>query len=73
MNTKQFVKEVNALRLANKGKWYTWHGEVNERVVGIKGYGTWLQVFRVAGKPSQANNMERSVSEFKADLTKAVE
>ena len=47
LNTIDFVKTLNALRLQNKGKWYTWVGTVNNKTVQIKGYGTWIQIFRV--------------------------
>ena len=47
LNTIDFVKTLNALRLQNKGKWYNWVGTVNNKTVQIKGYGTWIQIFRV--------------------------
>ena len=49
MDTQDFIKTVNSLRLENKGKWYTFVGVVNDKSVVIKAYGTWLQVFKVDG------------------------
>ena len=48
LNTIDFVKTLNTLRLQSKGKWYTWEGTVNNKTVQIKAYGTWLQIFKVA-------------------------
>ena len=49
LNTIDFVKTLNTLRLQNKGKWYTYAGTVNNKTVQIKAYATWLQVFKVDG------------------------
>ena len=49
LNTVDFVKTLNTLRLQNKDKWYTWVGTVNNKTVQIKAYGTWLQIFKVDG------------------------
>ena len=72
MNTLEFVKTVNALRLANKNKWYVLAGTVNGCNFELKGYGTWLQVMRVGGC-NAANCMEQSVSEFKQHLKTVAE
>ena len=49
LNTIDFVKILNTLRLQSKGNWYTWSGTVNNKTVQIKGYATWLQIFKVDG------------------------
>lgn len=49
LNTVDFVKALNTLRLQNKGRWYTWSGTVNNKTVQIKAYATWLQIFKVEG------------------------
>jgi hypothetical protein len=72
LNTIDFVKTLNTLRLQNKGKWYTWSGTVNNKTVQIKAYGTWLQLFFVDGLQC-GNCADRIVKEFKNDLTSAVE
>lgn len=71
MNTQDFVKEINSLRLANKGKWYTWQGVVNGKDVSLKGYNTWLQILRVNGLQC-GNCADRSIKAFKSDLSEAV-
>ena len=72
LNTIDFVKTLNTLRLQNKDKWYTWSGTVNNKTVQIKAYGTWLQLFFVGGLQC-GNCADRIVKEFKNDLTSAVE
>lgn len=73
MKTKEFVRTVNSLRLANKNKWYTLQGSVNGCNFEIKGFGTWLQVISVNGI-NCANCMNQSVAEFKQHLeTVAIE
>ena len=72
MNTLDFVKTVNKLRLDNKNKWYTLTGTVNGCNFEIKGFGTWLQVMRVAGC-NAPNCMEQSITEFKQHLKTVAE
>lgn len=72
MNTLDFVKTINKLRLANKDKWYTLTGTVNGCNFEMKGFGTWLQVMNVNGI-NYANCMEQSVTEFKHHLKTAAE
>ena len=71
MNTLEFVKTVNALRLANKNKWYYWQGTVNGKDVSLKGFGTWLQIFDVNGW-NCANAMEQKVGRYKQHLENMV-
>ena len=72
LNTADFIKTVNTLRLQNKGKWYVWQGTVNNKTVQLKGFNTWLQLFFVAGLQC-GNCADRSVKDFKNDLSSAVE
>ena len=67
MNTQEFIKTANALRLENKGKWYQWQGEVNGKQMALKGYGTWVQRLS-AGSVLYSSNMDMSVKEFKEFL-----
>ena len=71
MNTSEFVKEINALRLQNKGKWYVWQGIVNNKQVVLKGYATWLQVLKVDGLMIPTVS-DMSVKDFKEILLNAV-
>ncbi len=68
LNTIDFVKTLNTLRLQNKGKWYTWVGTVNNKTVQIKGYATWLQVFKIDGFIVPTCS-DISVSDFKKLLS----
>lgn len=72
MTTQDFVKQVNTLRLANKNRWYSWQGIVNNKTIVIKGFNTWLQLFIVDGLQC-GNCADRSVKDFKSDLASAVE
>ena len=72
MTTQDFIKEINALRLANKNRWYSWQGVVNNKTVVIKGFNTWLQLLLVDGLQC-GNCADRSVKDFKNDLASAVE
>lgn len=44
-----FVKTINQLRLQHKNNWYAWRGRVAGKDVEVKGFNTWLQIFRVDG------------------------
>ena len=68
MNTQEFIKTVNTLRLENKSSWYQWCGEVNNRNVSLKGYGTWVQRLKV-DDTIHSGNMDVSVKEFKEFLS----
>ena len=72
LNTVDFLKTINSLRLQNKGKWYVWQGTVNNKTVQLKGFNTWLQLFIVDGLQC-GNCADRSVKDFKNDLASAVE
>ena len=67
MNTQEFIKTINALRLENKGQWYQWQGVVNGKQVTLKGYSTWMQRLNVDGI-SHSSGMDISVREFKEFL-----
>jgi len=70
LSIDEFIKEINILRLKNKNNWYQWTGTVDGKKVKIKGYKTWLQIFKVSGIDN-SNPMERNVKQFKDDLQKA--
>ena len=69
--TQEFIKTVNASRLENKGCWYQWCGEVNNRDVSLKGYSTWVQRLKV-DDTIHSGNMDVSVKEFKEFLSVCV-
>ena len=67
MDYEDFINHINVMRRRNKDKWYHWVGSVERKTVIIKGYGTWLQIFKV-DSIDYSNPMERNVGEFKDDL-----
>lgn len=67
MNTQEFVKTINTLRLENKNKWYQWQGEVNGKQVALKGYNTWVQRLNV-DNITYGSSMDIGVKEFKEFL-----
>ena len=67
MDTKEFIKTVNALRLENKGKWYQWHGEVDGKQVSLKGHNTWIQRLSV-DSVWRGSSMDMNVKDFKEFL-----
>lgn len=69
MTPTDFIEEINKLRRQNKGKWYTWSGYVDGKTVAIKGYETWLQIFRINGL-EQGCPMDVSVGKFKELLAR---
>lgn len=71
ITTEEFVKTINDLRKATKS-WYTWAGIVGGREVYIKGYKTWLQIFRV-GALTVSSPMDIPVKEFLKNLKEGVE
>jgi len=49
-SAKDFVTELNKARLANKGKWITYHGQVAGRGIRLKTYDAgYLQILDVDG------------------------
>ena len=72
MNTEQFVKEVNKLRLANRSPWYCLTGTVNGKDFELKGYNNWLKIFTV-NNWNCSNVMGQSVEDFKLHLQKMVD
>jgi hypothetical protein len=67
MNTIDFVKEINRLRLANKNEWYTTACFVNGKIIRLKGFNTWIQVIRIDDH-SDSGLMDITVSQFKKQL-----
>ena len=62
------METINQLRKDNKGKWYTFQGIINGKEVEVKGYDTWLQIFKVNGI-SNSSNMDISVKDYKQVLS----
>lgn len=63
MTIDTFIKTINRLRRLHKDNWYTFTGLVNGNHVEIKGFGTWLQIFRINGV-NHGSTMGLSVSQY---------
>lgn len=66
-----FVKYINKIRLDNKNKWYFYTGFFNGLYIEIKGFNTWLQIYRIEGI-NYPGIMDISVKEFKNTLKKSL-
>jgi hypothetical protein len=44
---KEFAKQLNSARLANKNNWFVFSGQVGEKLVELKMFD--LQIFRIDG------------------------
>lgn len=64
-----FFKVINDTRKGNKDRWYTFVGVVNNKEVAVKGFNTWLQVYRVDGL-NQPTLMDIPVKQFNQDLAR---
>lgn len=67
MNLQSFIAHVNTLRKTDKNKWYFFVGEVEGKYIELKGYNTWLQIYRVDGV-QYGNNGDRKVADYLKDL-----
>ena len=72
MNKDDFIKDINRARKNSNGGWYFWQGVVNDnKFISIKGYGTWLQVYKV-NNIDCAGNMDVSVKKFNETLAEGL-
>tara|TARA_R100001463_G_scaffold136221_1_gene201070 strand:- start:367 stop:627 length:261 start_codon:yes stop_codon:yes gene_type:complete len=66
------LKLINKIRLTNNNKWYFIELTHNNRVYQIKGFGTWLQVFKLNLKfnPSvdYSNAMDQTIKQYKKHI-----
>ena len=61
LTKEQFKKEIKTMRLTKR--WYQFTGFVDGKTIVLKGFGTWLQIFKVNGIDN-SNAMDQKVSEF---------
>ena len=71
-NKEQFIRMVNKIRLEDKNKWYWLLAIVDGKEVKLKGYGTWLQIFKV-DDIDHGWGADVSVKEFKNKLKEGIE
>lgn len=65
MNFQEFAKEIKVKRLMKN--WYTFVGIVDVHKIELKGYKTWLQIYRVDGL-NYGGMMEISIADFNKAL-----
>jgi hypothetical protein len=46
---EEFAKQLNSARLANKNNWFVFSGQVGGKLVELKMFGLYLQIFRIDG------------------------
>ena len=69
---EELVKTINNKRLENKNNWYVFLSPLSSYDIQIKGYNTWLQVFKIKGI-DYASSMGMNVKEYKEWLFKSLE
>tara|TARA_R100001463_G_scaffold77580_1_gene131707 strand:+ start:1011 stop:1292 length:282 start_codon:yes stop_codon:yes gene_type:complete len=73
------LKLINKIRLANKNKWYFIELIHNNKKYEIKGFGTWLQLFKLNLKFNRSslciyscvdysNCMDQTISQYKEHI-----
>ena len=72
ISVQEFVKQINQLRRNNKNKWYYFLDTVEGKKVQLKGYNTWLQIYKVNGI-DYSNCMDGTVKQFNTTLIKPFE
>lgn len=66
------TERINALRKQNKNAWYFAELQDNSgRVIRVKGYNTWLQVFTINGV-DYTFGMDKSVKQFISEIEEAL-
>ena len=69
---EELVKTINNKRLENKNNWYVFISPLSLYDIQIKGYNTWLQVFKIKGI-DYASTMGMNVKEYKEWLFNSLE
>ena len=71
MSAVEFVQTINKLRLMNKNSWYGCFVTVENKQVSIKGFGTWLQIFKI-NNVDYSGTMDISIKAFKNHLENSI-
>lgn len=66
------LKRINEARLSNKNKWYFLTFNYDGLTIQVKGYNTWLQIFRINGR-DYSNCMDQSPTQFKSHILNSIE
>jgi hypothetical protein len=68
MTKEHFLRYTNEMRLANKNKWFIIEYLVDGKLVAVKNYNTYLQIYKVDGVRKDSGTMEMSVTAWKKEL-----
>lgn len=69
MSKEQLIKDINNLRKTNKNNWYYLNTTYNNKAIQLKGFGTWLQIFKIDNIDYPCS-MDITVREFNNTLEK---
>lgn len=72
LNRDNILKTINDARLSNKNNWYFLTLDCNGALIQVKGFNTWLQIFKINGI-DYSSAMDISVTQFKNHIIKALE
>ena len=67
----EFLIFTNKVRILNKNNWYGFKINVNGKSVSIKGFNTWLQIFKI-DNVDYSGDMDISVKAFKNHLETSI-
>jgi|TARA_R110000751_G_scaffold904_1_gene2995 hypothetical protein len=65
----QLVEKFNHKRKSNKGKWFTTRHLINNEIVRIKCFDTWIQLLQFEGPTKMGSKMNLNVTEVNQWLT----
>ena len=68
MTKQEIIKEINQLRLADKHSWWVF----NKGGLQLKGYGTWVQIFRYKDITNGGSPMGLNVTQFNSWLNESL-
>jgi hypothetical protein len=71
MSKTELIKQLNALRLANRDKWVFYTAQIDGVTINYKAYNTWVQIIEFDGIKT-GSGMGMSPTEFKAYINKTI-
>lgn len=71
MTKIELIKKLNDLRKANKNSWVSEYIDYNDNVIGIKSFGTWVQILKINNK-TYSNNMDATVKQYNDFLNESL-
>jgi len=69
--TQEIKQKINDIRKAHKNKWYFYNCDIDGLNIQLKGFNTWLQIFKINGL-DHSNAMEQSVKQFLEHLDTSI-